>query len=596
MKLRSLTGLALISLLLDACGGDASSPPGNEAPVERNPAGTKNDAFARAAAETGVPRDLLVAIAYTQSRLGTTTSEEPAEARAGHVGAELTGLFRLDSEQVRTSAALIGVPEASVHDDPETAIRASAALILSYANEHAGAPHWLSWDDYRYAAARVARLVPGTPIEQDYADEIAIVLGDGLDVTTPEGERIVVSAQIQSELMPNPIEVPPSERAPASLEDGERATVLGEYPAGIVWYPAHPNNQISGRGGGTVKYVVIHDIEGTYWSAIDWFQQANPFQSSAHYIIRSSDGQIAQMVSESNTAWHAGNDYYSRNSIGIEHEGYASNPSYWFTEAMYQSSAKLVCALAVRYGIPVDRQHIIGHYQIPDPYVMGASAAPGTNAQTAGCYSCYGGVSQHTDPGPNGTGWKWDYFMSLVKGCVDGTGGGGSPPPASTLNCSGSACWPSAELKAGDQGKMVYLLQQDLVYLGHLDPTHMLTGPGIFGSYTKAAVSDFQAKKGLVTSGNYDAKTAAAMETALKARPPDVPAQNLVFGTTSQAVATLQARLTSAGYAVPSTGYYGTITQSNVLAFQQARGTPGADGGYGALTRMALAGRLQRGY
>jgi hypothetical protein len=59
---------------------------------------------------------------------------------------------------------------------------------------------------------------------------------------------------------------------------------------------------------------------------------------SSHYVVRSSDGQITQMVAEKDTAWHArsANPY----SIGIEHEGYVDQPS-WFTDAMYRSSAAL---------------------------------------------------------------------------------------------------------------------------------------------------------------------------------------------------------------------------------------------------------------
>src|SRR5439155_775584 len=52
--------------------------------------------------------------------------------------------------------------------------------------------------------------------------------------------------------------------------------------------------------------------------------------------------------------------------------------------------------LAARYGSPIDREHIIGHYQVPDP----------TDP------SLGGGSDHHTDPGPY---WKWDYYMRLVR-------------------------------------------------------------------------------------------------------------------------------------------------------------------------------------
>src|SRR5690606_37754439 len=106
---------------------------------------------------------------------------------------------------------------------------------------------------------------------------------------------------------------------------------------------------------------------------------------SAHYVIRSSDGQITQMVQDNDIAWHAGNSTYNRQSIGIEHEGYVNNAS-WYTNAMYQASANLTRWLCDTYNIPKDRAHILAHSEVP-----GAT---------------------HTDPGPN---WDWNYYMSLVN-------------------------------------------------------------------------------------------------------------------------------------------------------------------------------------
>jgi hypothetical protein len=90
------------------------------------------------------------------------------------------------------------------------------------------------------------------------------------------------------------------------------------------------------------------------------------------------------MVREKDIAYHAGNWDYNTKSIGIEHEGFVDDPS-WYTDAMYRASAALTRNVCLKYGIPMDRTHIIGHYQVP-----------GTT---------------HTDPGPN---WNWTYYMQLV--------------------------------------------------------------------------------------------------------------------------------------------------------------------------------------
>src|SRR4051794_16173493 len=79
----------------------------------------------------------------------------------------------------------------------------------------------------------------------------------------------------------------------------------GMYPK-TSWAAASSANYTDGREGKSIKYVVIHDMEGSYQSAISWFENAAA-EASAHYCIRSSDGDITQMVKETNTAWHAGN-------------------------------------------------------------------------------------------------------------------------------------------------------------------------------------------------------------------------------------------------------------------------------------------------
>lgn len=142
-----------------------------------------------------------------------------------------------------------------------------------------------------------------------------------------------------------------------------------------------------------IDKIIIHITQGSWASALNWFQ--NPRAgASTHYTVRSSDGYLGQSVAEKDIGWHAGNWSYNQTSIGIEHEGYVSNPK-WFTEAMYDASARLSAYLVNKYGIPLDRAHIIGHNEIPDPY------APGQ----------YGGVTNHTDPGKY---WDWYKYMDYV--------------------------------------------------------------------------------------------------------------------------------------------------------------------------------------
>ncbi|WP_053057523.1 golvesin C-terminal-like domain-containing protein [Rubrobacter aplysinae] len=162
-----------------------------------------------------------------------------------------------------------------------------------------------------------------------------------------------------------------------------------------VWYPAHPNNFTSANrpASDPIDWVVIHVTQGSWSSALNWFQ--NPSAGvSAHYTVRSSDGKLGQSLSELNIGYHAGNWTVNRRSVGIEHEGYVSDPS-WFTGAMYRSSARLTAYLCDRFNIPADRDHIFGHNE-----VSGAS---------------------HTDPGRY---WDWNKYLGYVRDFSGSASGG----------------------------------------------------------------------------------------------------------------------------------------------------------------------------
>ncbi|MFJ9433217.1 N-acetylmuramoyl-L-alanine amidase [Streptomyces sp. NPDC101490] len=133
----------------------------------------------------------------------------------------------------------------------------------------------------------------------------------------------------------------------------------------------------------TIDRVVIHVVQGSYATALQVFK--NPGHgAAAHYVVR-KDGHVAQMIRELDVAFHAGNRAMNERSIGIEHEGFVDRPKD-FTAAMYAGSAALTADICARYGIPVDREHIIGHVEVQ-----------GTD---------------HTDPGPH---WDWDRYLKLVR-------------------------------------------------------------------------------------------------------------------------------------------------------------------------------------
>jgi N-acetyl-anhydromuramyl-L-alanine amidase AmpD len=146
--------------------------------------------------------------------------------------------------------------------------------------------------------------------------------------------------------------------------------------------------------GHQITTIVIHATDGGTLDGNVWWLSGGHSHASAHYVI-SRTGSIVQLVHLSDIAWHAGNWKVNCHSIGIEHVGDTYDPA-GFTDDEYRSSARLVAWLVRRYGIPVDRQHIIGHSQVPDPNHPGL----------------YGGADHHTDPGPF---WRWGYYLNLVR-------------------------------------------------------------------------------------------------------------------------------------------------------------------------------------
>src|SRR5690606_34349771 len=104
---------------------------------------------------------------------------------------------------------------------------------------------------------------------------------------------------------------------------------------GPALWAAAPSCNYSSRSGTAISAITIHTIQGSYAGAISWSQNCAS-NVSFHYVLRSSDGQVTQMVLESNKAWHVGSE--NPYTIGYEHEGWVDQTG-WYTEAMYQSSA-----------------------------------------------------------------------------------------------------------------------------------------------------------------------------------------------------------------------------------------------------------------
>jgi len=219
--------------------------------------------------------------------------------------------------------------------------------------------------------------------------------------------------------------VPPAAAAPRLVGVGFVAANARNY------HQAH-------RRPSAIRLIVIHDIEGTFAGAISWFRNPRA-RASANYVV-SRDGEAVQMVPDHDVAWHAGNGWVNDHSLGIEHEGYMGIAGI-YTDAEYRASAQLVAALVSRYRIPVDRRHLIGHDQVPDPFHRGR----------------FGGWAHHTDPGKT---WNWTRYLGYVRDYLRGSE---PPPPAFDVTI------PGIELAARLRGTVLWDVETTGEVPDHMD-------------------------------------------------------------------------------------------------------------------------------
>lgn len=127
-----------------------------------------------------------------------------------------------------------------------------------------------------------------------------------------------------------------------------------EKPA-VKWVRS-PN--FSARGGGKISKIVLHyttsrNIDGT----ISWFR--NPASRvSAHYIV-GREGEIVQMVRDSDKAWHAAG--HNDSTIGIEHVAAKGDK---LTPAQEKATIQLCRWLMAEYRIP--KLYVTGHRFLPN--------------------------------------------------------------------------------------------------------------------------------------------------------------------------------------------------------------------------------------
>ncbi|MGW2336443.1 N-acetylmuramoyl-L-alanine amidase [Streptomyces sp. NPDC001685] len=374
-------------------------------------ADSRQEALLAAAEEFDIPSSVLLALSHQESAweghgaLPSTdggygpmnlTDVSPAMLAGGAAGA--AGRADLDSlaadpalHTLGKAAELTGLPVKSLREDDTANIRGGAALLAAYEKELVGSTP-ADPSQWYGAVARYSQ-AGQKEVAASFADRVFRTIRSGASATTQDGRRVRLAA--------DPSVDPAREQIDSLRLKSSSSRAATECPTTVdcTFVAGSPvGRQVADRpaNGVRVDTIVIHDLESTYDAGVTGL--ANPTNPAATHYVMSSAGAVTQMVPTKDIAFHAGNYSTNLHSIGIEHEGYAVHGAAWYTEAQYQATADLVKYLAGRFGIPLDRQHVIGHDNVAGP----------NSALVSG---------MHWDPGH---AWDWNHFMSLLGAPVSG--------------------------------------------------------------------------------------------------------------------------------------------------------------------------------
>lgn len=350
--------------------------------------------FAKAAAEFGVPVEILRAYAQVQSNWA-----QVSESMYGSWG--IMGLVENPTvKQISKGAELIKSTTEAIKTDAFTNIRAAAALLAFYRQNYPAPQLMEGW----FEPVCDLTGIKEKDLQESLAQRVYKVIGEGSKTISIWGEIIFIS---------------PDERVkiPAAAEkndDEPEVEIQGngtpDYPNAV--YNLTTCNFNSRPAGAGINFYFVHYIAtGTYEGAISWFKNCSA-QASSHYVVRNSDGQITQVVDEEDRAWTQGVTEYNDQGIGVEHEVIATNLSMWDSEPMLREAGKLAADVCNRNLIPKQRRSNNGEKGI------------------------YGHSDVRATDCPNMTPERWNNFLAKVAGALPAVG---TPTLFSIQSAAGSS-------------------------------------------------------------------------------------------------------------------------------------------------------------
>ena len=334
-----------------------------------------------AAAEFKVPAIILKAAAQVQSNWAQTGA-----SFYGSYG--MMGLIESHNvKQITLAASLTNLSADDIKNEAKANIRAAAALLAYYQKGKPTSNNLADW----FEATRDLTGLSNEEMKTSLATSFYNVIKNGSKTVSLWREIIQIDAQS--------ITIPEYKNAPEknnkSVQNVPNTTT--DYPTAINKITTC--NYATGRNGYGIDYYFVHYIAtGTYAGTISWFRDCTrTTPSSAHYVIRNIDGEISQVVRESDRAYAqgvTGQPQWNGAGVSTEHEVLATNLSMWDSEPMLVAAANLAIDVCNRNNIPRVRRGVNG-----DRGIYGHNDVKATDC-------------------PNLTAARWTNLLSRIAGGV----------------------------------------------------------------------------------------------------------------------------------------------------------------------------------
>jgi N-acetyl-anhydromuramyl-L-alanine amidase AmpD len=224
-----------------------------------------------------------------------------------------------------------------------------------------------------------------------------------------------------------------------------------------------------GRAGRAIEAVVLHVTDGdTAAGTLSWFRSPAS-QVSAHYVV-DRDGTVYRAVREADTAWANGvvrqpnlanpliagwaRSGLNPNLVTVSIEAVGRPATPW-PAAQHAAVAELIADICRRRQLPIDRTHIIGHYQLDS---LTRPRCPGLTAE------------------------DWDALIAAARqaaATIDPTGGHpvGAGIRAALAAAGDTALGPERYFRAQDGAELSACPGHHALYLWSADSGHVYRIP-----------------------------------------------------------------------------------------------------------------------